>query len=147
MVSAADDSAAAAVALQIAQDGRVTDAAAILTAEQRTVLGERLAEIEARTGREVVIATVPSLAGRDIAGYARDLGNRWSIGATDDDGVVVLLAPSEQLVRIAVGQGLEDLLTDAVCRDIIDSAMLPEFREGRMHEGLAAGLAVIDAHL
>jgi uncharacterized protein len=65
---------------KVAYVGRVTDAADILVASQRVSLDRDLTRIQARTKAQIVVATVPTLGGRDIAGYARDLGNRWGIG-------------------------------------------------------------------
>jgi uncharacterized protein len=133
---------------KVAYVGRVTDAADILVASQRISLDRDLTRIQARTKAQIVVATVPTLGGRDIAGYARDLGNRWGIGDDRrDDGIVILLAPNEQLVRIAVGEGLDKILTDEVCQQIINEVMLPEFREGRLYEGLTSGIAALNARL
>lgn len=133
---------------ELVSQGRVTDGAKLLAAAQREELAHDLAGIEARTRAQVVVATVPTLGGRDIALFARELGARWSVGdAQRNDGVVVLLAPNEQLVRIAVGSGLEKTLTDEVCQRIINEVMLPEFREGRLYEGLSKGVAALNAEL
>lgn len=132
----------------IAFAGRVTDAANILAASQRAALGLDLTRIETRTRAQIVVATVPTLGGRNIAKYARELGSRWGIGDRErNDGIVILLSPNDQLVRIAVGYGLEGTLTDEVCQEIIDQVMLPEFREGRLYEGLSRGVAALNARL
>jgi len=134
--------------LRIAYAGPVTDAADILAVGQRVSLAQDLARIEARTRRQIVVATVPTLGGQDIERYAHDLGGRWGVGHKDrDDGIVILLAPNERLVRIAVGDGLDSVLTDAVCQQIIDEVMLPEFREGRLYEGLSGAVAALNARL
>ena len=91
----------------LALQGRVTDGANLLGLDQRSELDQDLAGIQARTKARIVVATVPTLGGQDIALFARELGARWHIGDAQRDGVVVLLAPNERLVRIAVGQGLE----------------------------------------
>lgn len=127
---------------------RVTDLAVGLSPDERGALTQDLASVEARTRRQIVVATVTTLGGRDIAGYARDLGNKAGIGRKDyDDGVVILLAPNERLVRIAVGRGLESVLTDARCKQIIDEVMIPQFRDGRMFDGLSRAITAIGAYL
>ena len=128
--------------------GRVTDLAAVLSADQRSALAADLIRAESRTRHQIVIATVSSLNGRDIASYARDLGNHAAIGRKlDDKGIVILLAPNEQLVRIAVGRGLETVFTDALCQQIIDEVMLPQFREGKLFDGLSGAITAISAKL
>lgn len=126
---------------ELALAGRVTDAAGMLNAEQVDALDHFLAAFEQRTQHQMVVVTVPALGGRDITRYTRDLANRWAIGRKgEDDGIVVLLALEERGVRIAVGYGLEAVLTDSVCSQVIETHMLPRFREARYYDGLMDGI-------
>jgi uncharacterized protein len=108
----------------------------------------KLAELERTTKHQLVVATVPSLGGRDVANFSRDLANAWRIGRNgNNDGVVLLVAPNERKVRIAVGYGLEKALTHEVCQQIIDSSMLPHFRQGDLPGGIEAGVDALIARL
>src|SRR3546814_18132629 len=63
----------------------------------------------------LVVATVSDLEGRDVSDYGYRLGREWQIGDKEkDDGVVFLIAPNERRLSIAVGYGLEPILTDAL---------------------------------
>ena len=122
----------------------MVDAAALLDVAQENALDARLAEHESATGHQVVVATVTSLDGRDIADYANRLGRAWGIGrAENDDGVVLLVAPNEREVRIEVGYGLEGALTDALSSRIIRRDILPAFRDGDFPGGIDAGVQSI----
>lgn len=124
--------------------GRVTDAANILSSEQEAVLTDRLALLEKSTKHQVVVVTANSLGGRDVADFTRDLANAWGIGRKDhDDGVVILVAPNERKVRIAVGHGLERTLPDPLCKAIIEQNMLPRFRDGNFYGGIEAGIGAL----
>ena len=132
----------------VALTGRVTDAAEILTPEQETTLSTRLEQLERATGRQMVVATVPTLGGADVATFTKDLANKWGIGRKGyDDGVVLLVAPNERKVRIAVGYGLEKSLTPDLCKQIIDQQMLPRLREGDLAGGIEAGAKALIARL
>ncbi len=121
----------------LALTGRVTDAAEILTPAQEASLSAKLERLERMTNHQMVIATVPSLGGLDVATFARNLANSWGIGRKGhNDGVVLLVAPNERKVRIAVGYGLEKTLTHALCKQIIDEQMLPRFRKGDLPLGI-----------
>jgi uncharacterized protein len=124
--------------------GRVTDAANIIGAEQEAALSNQLARFEQATSLQMVVVTVNSLNGQDVADFARDLANEWGIGREDlNDGVVVLVAPNERKVRIAVGYGLEQALPISLCQSIIDEQMLPRFREGNLERGIEAGVSAL----
>ena len=129
---------------KIALTGRVTDAARILDAAQEASLSERLEQLEQATGHQMVVVTVPTLGRQDVAAFAQELGNAWGIGrAEKDDGVLLLVAPNERKVRIAVGFGLEKTLPDALCQKIIDDQMLPHFRRGDLPEGIISGAGAL----
>lgn len=124
--------------------GRVTDAANIISVGQEAVLTDKLVLLEKSTSHQMVVVTVHSLDGRDVADFTRDLGNAWGIGRKEfDDGVVVLVAPSEHKIRIAVGHGLERTLPDSLCKTIIEQNMLPHFKKGNYYEGIDAGLSAL----
>lgn len=139
-----------AVAVQAAElafpplTGRVVDEASLLSPPGETRLDAMLAAHEQATGQQVVVATVASLQGTDIADYGYRLGRAWGIGERDKDtGAILLVAPNERAVRIEVGYGLEGTLTDAVSRIIIEREILPSFRAGRMEDGVIAGATAI----
>lgn len=128
--------------------GRVTDAAHILSPQEQATLSENLEKLEQKTQHQLVVVTVPSLGGRDVADYTRDLANSWGIGRKYyNDGVVLLVAPKERKVRIAVGYGLEKRLADGACQQIIDQVMLPKFRKGDLPGGIEAGMDALIARL
>lgn len=129
-----------ATAPALALAGRVTDAANVLTSEQEAALSAKLERLKRVTEHQMVIVTVPSLGGQDIAIFARDLANGWGIGRKDhDDGVMILVAPNERKVRLSVGYGLESRLTPDVCQKVIREEMIPRFREGDLPGGIDAG--------
>lgn len=124
--------------------GRVVDAAGSLDGATRDALDAQLAAQEAKTSDQLVVATVPSLQGTSIEDYANRLFRHWKIGQADkDNGVLLLVAPTERKVRIEVGYGLEGVLPDAVASTIISTAILPAFRSGDIRAGINRGVAAI----
>lgn len=121
--------------------GRVVDEANVISAAERERLTTRLAELEEKSGIQVVVATVNSLQGQDIAPYANELFRRWQLGQrTKNNGVLLLIAPREHRARIEVGYGLEGTLTDALSRVIIANAIAPRFRVGDFDGGVRRGV-------
>lgn len=124
--------------------GRVVDAAHVLDAGTLAALDAKLAAQEARATDQLVVATIPSLQGTSIEDYANRLFRTWQIGqAKKNNGVLLLVAPSERKVRIEVGYGLEGILTDAVSATIIRNAIVPAFKSGDMAAGIVKGTDAI----
>jgi uncharacterized protein len=120
--------------------GRVVDAANLLSPEQEAALDQKLAALETANKRQLVVATIPSLEGYAIEDYGYRLGRAWAIGRKSiNDGAILLVAPKERKVRIEVGYGLEPIVTDALSSVIIQSRVLPAFRNGDMAGGIIAG--------
>jgi len=120
--------------------GRVVDDAQILSPQVEQDLTSKLETLETTTGRQLVVATIPSLDGYPIEDYGYQLGRTWGIGEKGKNtGVILLVAPNDRKVRIEVGYGLEPVLTDALSSVIIQSAILPKFRDGDMQAGIIDG--------
>ena len=122
----------------------VVDQADIIPAAEETALNAQLLELEKTTGHQLVVATVSDLEGNDIADYGYKLGRAWGIGdEAKDDGVVFLIAPNERRMNIAVGLGLEPVLTDALSGRIIRDVVTPKFKAGDMPGGIQDGVNAI----
>ncbi len=128
--------------------GRVVDNANLLSPEAEQKLTGELADLETKTGRQMVVATLPDLGGYEIEDYGYQLGRAWGIGdKTRNDGVLLLVAPNDKKVRVDVGYGLEGVLTDALSSVIIQTKILPAFRNGKMEEGVMSGAEAVIGQL
>ncbi|UTP39189.1 TPM domain-containing protein [Phenylobacterium sp. LH3H17] len=124
--------------------GRVVDGANLLSPSAEQQLTAELADLEAKTGRQLVVATVPDLQGYEIEDYGYQLLRTWGIGdKARDDGTILVVAPTARKVRIEVGYGLEPVLTDALASLIIQQRILPAFKSGKMEEGVVDGTRAI----
>lgn len=124
--------------------GRVVDGAGILPPAAEQAIAKKLAAHEKATSNQVVVVTLKSLEGHDIADYGYRLGRHWGIGQKGrDNGVLLIVAPNERKVRIEVGYGLEGDLPDATAKLIVENDILPRFRDGDMAGGVSAGVDAI----
>jgi uncharacterized protein len=120
--------------------GRVVDDANILSQTTKDDLTGKLAALEKKTSRQLVVVTIPSLGGYEISDYGYQLGRAWGIGQkTLNNGILLIVAPTEHKVRIEVGYGLEPIVTDALSEVIIQTQVLPKFRTGDFNGGTEAG--------
>lgn len=128
--------------------GRIVDQAGILPAPVVSQLETKLADLEAKSGIQLVVAVVNTLEGQEIEPYANGLFRFWQLGEkAKNNGVLLLVAPNEKRVRIEVGYGLEGTLTDALSKLIITNAITPRFKSGDFAGGIARGVDDIVAVL
>ncbi len=121
--------------------GRVVDQANIIPTESRQAIEAKLADLETKSGIQLVVATVTSLDGQEIEPYANELFRVWKLGEkTKNNGVLLLIAPNERRVRIEVGYGLEGTLTDALSQVIIANAITPHFKTSDYAGGITRGV-------
>jgi uncharacterized protein len=121
--------------------GRIVDQANVIPAETRSAIEPKLADLESKSGIQLVVATVTSLDGQEIEPYANELFRNWKLGEKPkNNGVLLLVAPNERRVRIEVGYGLEGTLTDALTKVIITNAIAPRFKTGDFAGGISRGV-------
>ena len=122
--------------------GRVTDLAAVLTAEQKLVLDGTLQAFEARKGSQLAVLIVPTTSPETIEQYSVRVAEAWKLGRKKiDDGAILVVAKNDRAVRIEVGYGLEGVLNDATSKRIISERITPRFAQGDFNGGISAGVA------
>lgn len=108
----------------------------VLSEEQEQeieVLGQNL---ENATGSQIVVMTVESLEGQDVATYAVDVIRGYGIGDEEkDNGVLLILEMDpnkigDREVYIGVGYGLEGALPDGKVGRILEEYTYPFLEQG-----------------
>jgi uncharacterized protein len=124
--------------------GRVVDNAAMIEPSVREQLTQQLDAHEKATGEQLVVVTLPDLQGTDIADFGYQLGRHWGIGQKDkNNGALLIVARAERRLRIEVGYGLEERLTDAQSSVIINQVITPAFKAGNFSKGISDGVAAM----
>ena len=52
---------------------------------------------------------------------------------------IVVCNPCKQ-IGIATGLGTELILTDEICKNVIDQTIIPEFKDGNFYDGIKNGV-------
>ncbi len=126
--------------------GHVNDYARILSPATVQELEEQLSEFERSDSTQIVVLTIPTLAGENLEEYSIKVAETWKIGQKGvDNGAVLLIAKDERKVRIEVGRGLEGRLTDLVSGRIVRGEIVPRFKQGDFDGGVKAGISAIMA--
>ncbi|MBK4217812.1 TPM domain-containing protein [Paracoccus caeni] len=132
------------------QHTSINDFAGVLTADDTRVLDQALIKLFEETDIEGTVVTLPDrtrYGGSDgLEAFATRLFNHWGVGdAERNDGFMVLVLVKDREARIELGAGYPRE-ADILAQDVMRNVMLPEFREGRMSEGIRKGtLAVIES--
>lgn len=120
--------------------GPVVDGANVIPDDVEARLSQKLTAIKAQSQRQLQVVTVASLEGYDITDYANRLFRSWQLGdKSRNDGVLLLVAPSERRVRIEVGYGMEPIITDGFSFLVINKIITPKFKAGDLPGGIEAG--------
>jgi len=126
--------------------GRVNDLAGVLSSGARERLEAKLRELETRTGAQVAVLIIPSLEGESLEDYSVRVAQTWKLGRKGiDDGALLFVAKNDRKMRIEVGYGLEEKLTDARSREILDDYVRPRFRANDFDGGIEAAVDAIAA--
>ncbi|MBQ9578630.1 MAG: TPM domain-containing protein [Ottowia sp.] len=122
----------------------VNDRAGVLSPEVRTRLNAELLALQRDTGAQIAVLTIPTLEGEELADYALRVASSWGMGKKrEDNGALLLVAVQDRKLRIEVGYGLEDKLTDLLSSHIIREAITPAFKRGDYAAGIAQGVAAM----
>lgn len=128
--------------------GTVNDFAGALDAGTAAEIKKVTEDLEAQTSDELAVVTVKSVAPMPLKDYAVELFKRWGIGKKKkDNGVLFIVAVDDHRVEIEVGYGLEGVLTDGKCGEILDTYVVPRFKEKDVAGGMRDGAKAIAATL
>lgn len=131
-----------------ALSGRVIDATGTLDAAQVAAIDAKLAAFEAEAGPQIVVLMVPTTLPEDIAAYAFRVADTWKIGRRDvGDGLLLVVAKNDRVVRIEVAQALEGAVPDLAARQIIDRIIRPAFRNNDYAGGISGAIDQLMARI
>ena len=126
----------------------VNDLAGIFSPAQITALENTLVAFDDSTSNQIAVVTVKDFEGYPASEYATRIGLEWQVGSAQfNNGIVILVKPktidSSGQVFIAVGYGLEGAIPDAYVKRIIESKMIPYFRNNDYYSGVASACDVL----
>ncbi|HET8587412.1 MAG TPA: TPM domain-containing protein, partial [Candidatus Limnocylindria bacterium] len=134
---------------------RVYDPAGAIGSDTAAALARRIADIEQRTGAQVVVylQVKPGISEDDNLSDARALMDQWGVGRKGfDDGLVILFGLDETLrhgrISLFGGAGfLNAYLSEDGLKEIIDQQMVPRARDGDIDGALINALDTLQARI
>jgi uncharacterized protein len=139
--------------------GYVNDLASVIDPASSAAMEDLISRLRKATGAEMAVVTLPTIEDYAPSDVGVAIIRRWGIGAKAEvgdvrrnAGLVLLLVPRKEgvansgKVYVAVGQGLEGIVTDAEAGRV-SGLMLPELREGKYGSGLLTGTRALVARI
>ena len=109
----------------------------ILKPEQVKLLNQKLVKYADSTSTQIVIVAINSTDDEDILYLGAQWANKWGIGQEkQDNGIFILVAKGDRKISINTGYGVEEYLTDALSKRIINNTIRPAFKKGNYYNGL-----------
>jgi len=117
-----------------APTGPVFDETGTLSEDDRAQLQTTIKNI---ANFEVAVAVLSNTRDMPEEEYGYQLGREWGVGdEATDNGVLIMVVPSQREVRIETGYGTETVLTDAEAGKLLDAYAVPYFKKGAYGEGI-----------
>lgn len=125
--------------------GVVNDYDSIFTVEEKKEISSFLIDYETKTTRQIAIPTVASISPyTDVLEYATDLANEWGAGTKEENnGIVIVICMPERNIGIALGTGTMKEISNEICQEIIQSVIIPEFKQGKLFDGTMKGVEAL----
>ncbi len=125
----------------------VNDFEFVFTVEQLEKLTLMIRKFEKNTTNQIAIVSIESIGKyKDFNKFAIDLSNYNGIGLKEkDNGLSIVFSKNLRKIRISTGYGTEKILTDEICKNIIDQTIIPEFKNGDYYSGIEKGMAELIA--
>jgi len=121
----------------------------LLSEAEADTIENELRAFEEATSNAIVVVVVDDLKGMEIEQFADELGEAWGVGTAErDNGIVMLIKPfgeGRRQVTIRTGRGLEGIIPDLVCKDIIDKEFIPNMKDGNPMKGIQQSIKVLKA--
>ena len=122
------------------QSNYVSNPDGIISAADVEFLNKCAASLEQQTQAEMCVVVIDNIGAYDCFDFAYELYQRWGIGKRGKNtGVLILFVLDSHDIRIMTGTGMEAVLMDARCSQIINNEMIPAFKQGKYGEGLCCG--------
>lgn len=126
-------------------DGFVSNPDKVLSSSAVARLNEICAQAKKECEVEIAVVALKEINYKyEAFEFSQELFNLWGIGGKDkNQGVLVLLVVDSRDIRIHTGGGMEGILPDAVCENILEDYMYKLLGEGKWDDGIIAGVQAI----
>jgi uncharacterized protein len=121
-----------------------TDTAGFLSPAVLETVNARLRAYSEREGHQVLVYIGRTMGAYSIEEFAVKTFAAWKVGRKGlDDGLVLFIMAEDRKIRIEVGYGLEDKVTDARASQVVDGILAPRLRAGDQDGAVPAAVEAL----
>jgi len=129
-----------------------TDKAGVVNPAVGQAIDRQLEQFERDTSNQILVAIYPALPpGAEVAQYSTMTYNAWGVGQKGpsvgqkggNNGAILFVFVNDHKMFIATGRGLEGVLPDATCKNIITTQIVPAFKAGNYTLGIQRGVSAM----
>lgn len=123
------------------------DYANVVSPATASRLNSTLEDYDQQNSNQIVVAVFPKMrSSTPIKDYTSRIANFWNVGQKDNsNGVALFIFIQDRKMYMQVGIGLQKVLPDTLCKQILDTKLTPQLKKGDFDDGLTAGVAAIIA--
>jgi len=139
--------ARAAEVIPPAPSAYFNDYAGVVKPATARTLNAELEQFERATSNQILVVIYARMQSDSaIEDYVVRVAQSWGVGRKGrNNGAVLFVFVQDHKLFIPTGYGLESVLPDALCKQIIDGEITPRFRQGDYDGGLTAGVNALIA--
>lgn len=103
---------------------------------------EVLADFERKTSNQILVAIFHKMdSDSSVEDFTTRAYHAWRVGQKEiSNGAVLFIFVQDRKTQIVTGYGLEGALPDATCKQIIETDIVPAFKQGAYEAGLSAAV-------
>lgn len=121
----------------------VSDPAGLLPGEVKAEVNRRLVKLRSETSVEAVVAIPPEIGDMEAAEWCEKLFSDWGIGKKDkDNGLLIMISPGSRRAFIMTGYGVEGVLPDIACNEIVNRTIIPAMRDDNLAEAVLGSVSM-----
>ncbi|WP_348702491.1 TPM domain-containing protein [Tenacibaculum sp. 190524A02b] len=120
----------------------INDYDSIFSPSERKELSDIIYNYNIEKTRQIVVLTIDNISPySDIEKFATDLSNYCGVGdAEKNNGLTIVICNPCRKIGIVTGTGTELILTNEICKKVIDQIIIPEFKNGNFYAGIKNGV-------
>lgn len=121
-------------------DFYVYDEANVLSAETKSTILAKNAELNEKYGVQIVVMTVSLLPGSDLesrATYLTSVIQSWKVGGEQGNGLILALSISDEDYVAVAGNNFKPEFTNVVLKNLLNEQLEPDFKNKEYDAGVA----------